>query len=301
MKHFTKIAGEVSKNEILEMLELSENLQNEKLQKGFLPPLLKGKNLVMIFEKPSLRTHAAFQIAMADLGGNSLFFGPNDIFIDAENSERESIYDVVKNLEKFGDCIAARVFAHETIETMAAVSQVPVINLLCDQFHPTQALCDIYAIKKHFGNLKNLKIAFVGDGNNVAESLAEICEILEIEFAIASPSNYAIKNSAVAKFTDPKKAVKNANVIYTDTWISMGQEKEKAARKKIFQNFTVDEKLFSHAAKNSIFMHCLPAHRDYEVASEIIDGPKSIVFDQAVSRLFIARALLVKLLKQNGN
>jgi len=298
----TKIS-DFSKEQIWEILKLAKELQDKKEKNGFLSPLLRGKNIAMIFEKPSLRTKAAFEIAAADLGAHPIFFGRNEIFLSDDGDERESLFDIIKNLEKFCDLIGARVFSHSTISQMAEFSGVPIINFLCDQHHPTQAICDIFAIWQHYGKVENLKIAWIGDGNNVANSLAQICEILGINFFISSPKNFQIPPQKISNFKnvfsvdDPLEAAQNANVIMTDTWVSMGEEKQKQEKIKQFSSFQINKKLMKKAKKKAIFMHCLPAHRNIEVSSEVFDSSQSIVFKQAVARLFIARALLIKLLK----
>jgi len=304
MKHLTKI-NDISKNELIDILDLAKELELKKKQDGFLPPLAKGKTLAMLFEKPSLRTKAAFEIAMADLGGYPIFFGASDVFLASDKEERESIYDITKNVDHFADIICARVFRHESIQNFAKFSDVPVINALCDKHHPTQAICDIYAIREHFKDLENLKLAWVGDGNNVATSLVQICDLLDIYVSIATPAGYEIPKQEIQNIknievtNDPKKAVKDADIVVTDTFVSMGQESEKKERYKIFSPYQVNENLMKNAKKKAIFMHCLPAHRGYEVTEGVIDGPQSIIFDEAVSRLYIARALILKLLKIN--
>lgn len=269
--------------------------------------VLHGKVVAMVFEKQSLRTRVAFEAATVALGGFPIFLPEAQIIAGADNGPRESISDITKNLERFGDLLIARVYRHETILEMAASTNKPVINALCDLHHPTQALADLMAIKWHKnGNLSDLKVAFIGDGNNVATSLMHICTMMGINFAIASPAGYEIpkveqnfgaqlanKQKTTLEFLkDPQDAIKNADVVYTDTFVSMGQEHETVKRLKDFKNYQVNNGLISEASKDAVFMHCLPAHRGQEVTDEVISGPQSIVFDEAECRLHIAKALL---------
>ncbi len=268
---------------------------------------LKGKTVAMIFEKPSLRTKVAFEVAAAKLGAIPVFLSSGQIFASGNNEKgRESIPDIAKNLERFTDLILARVYDHKTLETIATSINKPVINALCDKHHPTQALADLMAIKWHKPDQKDLKVAFIGDGNNVATSLMQICAIMGINFAIASPTNYqietsayqtaikdSIKSGATIEITeDPKQAVKNADIVYTDTFISMGEEEQKQQKLQDFKNYQVTPNLFNHAKPDAIFMHCLPAHRGEEVTDEVMDSPNSVIFDQAECRMHIAKSLL---------
>lgn len=268
---------------------------------------LNDKSIAMIFEKPSLRTKVAFEIAANKLQATPIFLSSGQIFASGNNQKgRESIPDIAKNLERFTDLILARVYNHQTLETIASSTDKPVINALCDKHHPTQALADLMAIKWHKPNQKDLKVAFIGDGNNVATSLMQICAIMGINFTIASPTAYHIdtaeyeialkhstKSGATIEITeDPKQAVKNADIIYTDTFISMGQEDQKQQKLKDFQNYQVNLNLFNHAKSDALFMHCLPAHRGEEVTDQVMDHPNSIIFDQAECRMHIAKSLL---------
>ncbi|MBI5413093.1 ornithine carbamoyltransferase [Candidatus Peregrinibacteria bacterium] len=269
--------------------------------------LLNGKFVAMIFEKPSLRTKVAFELAAAYLGGIPIFLTSSQILASGGGEHgRESIPDIARNLERFVDLVLARVYSHDTIKILAKTLKKPVINALCDKHHPTQALADLMAITRHKKSLKNLKVAFIGDGNNVATSLMQICATVGINFAIASPKGYEIpiveqtvgaemaKKSGVSLhfLKSPKDAAKNADVIYTDTFISMGQENEKAKRLRDFKGYCVDSKLLKFAKPDAIFMHCLPAHRGEEVTNEVMDCQNSIVFDQAECRMHIAKSLL---------
>lgn len=273
--------------------------------------LLGGRVVAMIFEKPSLRTKVAFEVGAAYLGGNAVFLSSDQILASGGNERgRESIPDIARNLERFADLLVARVYHHAVVATLAECVSVPVINALCDKHHPTQALADVMAIQTHKGRNPNIKVAFVGDGNNVATSLMQVCAMLGMRFSIASPPDYQIpKNeilvgrqfaaesgAALEFLEDPEQAVADADVVYTDTFVSMGQEQEKTVRSVIFKRYQVNSKLMAKAKPDAIFMHCLPAHRGEEVTNEVIDSNQSIVFDQAECRLHIAKALFCYLM-----
>lgn len=288
--------------DLLELLDLSETLK-KYYKKGNRDLCLAGKSLVMLFEKPSLRTRMSFQIAMAQLGGHPIYVKPEDI---GGIGKREPIKDMARVLDRYADGIMARTFAHETIIELAEYAQIPVINALTDWSHPCQAMADIMTIKEHFGKLAGIKIAFIGDGNNVARSLAYGCAKLGMKIVIASPKGYELDKESIehtnqiaagttTQISNPQEAVKGADVIYTDTWVSMGQEDEKQKRIADFQGFAVDSKLLSLAPKAKI-MHCLPAYRGYEITDEAMESENSIVFDEAENRLHFQRALLKKLL-----
>lgn len=276
-----------------------------KLHKNdeFQTKLCKGQSLAMLFEKPSLRTRVSFDLAMQQLGGHS-------VFLEGPLGVRESVNDVAKNLAKWVDGIMARTFAQSTIDELAEKANVPVISGLSDTEHPCQALADVLTIQEKIGYITGAKIAFVGDGNNVAQSLAIICAKLGADFVIACPPAYMpdaaiwkqaleaaeISGASVTITHDPKIAVANADVIYTDTWTSMGQEEEAAIRKPIFAPYQVNDELVSQAPEHSIVMHCLPAHRGEEITDSVIDGAKSVVFDQAENRLHAQKAILALIL-----
>ncbi len=267
---------------------------------------LKGLTLAMIFEKPSLRTRVTFDVGMHQLGGHSLYLSPAEISI----GKRESVHDVAKNLERMVDCIMIRTFAHSTVEELAKHASIPVINGLSDYSHPCQALADYLTVLEITGRLKGTKLAFLGDGNNVVRSLMFAGALLGVHVAVATPKGYEPDRDAIewvrarnsesgGRFTlthDPAEAVAKADVVYTDVWASMGQEKETAARAKIFRHYAVTPALFAKAADDAIFLHCLPAHRGDEVAAEVIDGPRSFVFQQAENRLHVQKAVLYTLL-----
>jgi len=257
---------------------------------------LKGRCLALLFEKPSLRTRFTFELAIKQLGGDSVVSaGPV--------AGREPVKDVARNLERWTDGIVARVFSQTTIDELAAWSCVPVINALSDKFHPCQALADVLTLREHFGDLDGLKLAFLGDGNNVAHSLMLTASRLGVHVAVATPRGYepdaAIAARAEGPVTitnDPAEALDGAHAVYTDVWASMGQEDEAAERIPIFAPFQVNEDLFAQARPDAVFMHCLPAKRGLEVSEAVLESPRSVVFDQAENRLHTQKALLVALL-----
>lgn len=267
---------------------------------------LDGKQIVLFFEKDSLRTRITFESGMNSLGGTSFFVDQTKARLGA----RESLADVAHNLERWVDGVVLRTFAHETVIGMAEYASIPVINALSDHEHPCQALADFLTLKEKFGDLTKVKLAYVGDGNNVAHSLLLAAASVGATIAVATPGGYEPKNSVVESalgiaaqtgarievLHDPVAAVKGANAVYTDVWASMGQENEAAERKKIFAPFQVNEQLFAHAEANAVFMHCLPAHRGDEVTSGVIDSLRSVVFDEAENRLHVQKAILVTLL-----
>jgi ornithine carbamoyltransferase len=267
---------------------------------------LEGKQLVMFFEKPSLRTRLTFEAGMASLGGTAFFMDQTGGRIDA----RESLPDIAHNVERWVDVIVLRTFAHSTVEDMAAHASIPVINALSDLEHPCQALADYSVLQERFGNLKNVTLAYVGDGNNVAHSLLLTGALLGSHVRVATPQGYepngAILEAAleIAQETgatlevlsDPHEAVAGVDAVYTDAWASMGQENEADARVPIFQPYQVNESLMSEAASHAVFMHCLPAHRGQEVTDAVMDSPQSVIFDQAEGRLHVQKAILMLLL-----
>ncbi len=267
---------------------------------------LERKVLALIFEKPSLRTRVSFEMAMRQLGGYTLCLTPGEVGL----GQRESVPDVARVLGRYVDIIAARTFSHQTLESLASYSRVPVINALSDVEHPCQALADLLTIYEKKGKLKGLTLAFIGDGNNVAHSLLLAAALTGMNFRIASPAGYTVQEgilklaqkyardsgAEILCTTEPKTAVKGADIVYTDVWASMGQEAEAQERRKVFANYQVNGKLLSLARKDAIFMHDLPAHRGEEVTDEVIDGPQSVAFDQAENRMHAQKALLVQIL-----
>ena len=303
MKDFIAIS-DYSPKEIQALLDLGVRLKTEHTAGGN-RPLLKGKVLGMIFQKPSLRTRVSFDMAMRHVGGDALYLSPQEIGL----GKRESIADVARVLAGYVDGIMARVFEHAHVVELAQWSSVPVINGLSDYNHPCQAMADALTIQEKFGNLRGLTVSFVGDGNNVAVSLMHICAKLGANFVIASPNDYELKPEAVAiarRFAsenggavtllhDPHQAVQGAHVIYTDTWTSMGQEEETKKRELVFPPYQVNARLVSEARPDVIVMHCLPAHRGQELTDEVADGPHSVIFPQAHNRLHAQKAILVRL------
>lgn len=268
---------------------------------------LKRQTLAMIFEKPSLRTRVSFDVGIQQLGGFSLYLSPAEINL----GKRESIYDVARNLERMVQAIMIRTFAHEIVEQMAQYARIPVINGLTDYSHPCQAMADYLTIWECKGDLEGLKVAFVGDGNNVAHSLMFTGAQLGVNVWVATPPHYEPKADAVEwarrrseetggscnVTNDPQEAVVDADVVYTDVWASMGQEAEAEKRHEIFRPYQVNTRLFHHARRDAIFLHCLPAHRGMEVTNDVIDSPHSMVYQQAENRLHAQKAIMLELMK----
>ncbi|MBO9371646.1 MAG: ornithine carbamoyltransferase [Chloroflexi bacterium] len=305
MKHFLSLA-DVSPEEIWHLLDLAIELK-EEWQRGGNRPLLKGKTLGMIFQKPSLRTRVSFDMAMLHLGGQALYLSPNEIQLGV----RESVPDVARVLSRYVDAIMARVFAHSDVVTLAEYSRVPVINGLSDYEHPCQGLADFLTIIEKKGrDLRGRKLAFVGDGNNVATALLFGATKLGMDFAIATPPGYELpasvwelgqkfaaeSGSHILATHDPVEAVREADVIYTDVWASMGQEAEAEARAKVFPPYQVNAALVAKAKPDVIVMHCLPAHRGQEITDDVADGPHSVLWDQAENRMHAQKAILVELI-----
>lgn len=288
-------------DEIFQIFQLAKDLK-EKQKKGEAHKLLNGKSLAMIFQKPSTRTRASFEVAMTQLGGHALYLSASDLQL----GRGETIADTAKTLSRYVDGIMARVFDHQDILDLAENATVPVINGLSDKFHPCQALTDLFTIWERRKTLDNLTIAFVGDGdNNVTNSLLLLCARLGVNFKVACPEKYKTKpeildlakediNKIQAKIeilSDPKEAVSEADVIYTDVWVSMGRQDEEE-RIKALAPFQVNKELLTLGKKDAMVMHCLPAHRGQEITDEVMDGPQSIVFDQAENRLHVQKAIL---------
>ena len=302
MKHYIDFHEDVGIEELDKLLDLAIDMKAKT--KAKIPHhYLEGQSLAMIFTKSSTRTRVSFEVGMYQLGGQALFLSNNDIQI----GRGETIYDTAHVLSGMVDGIMIRTFAHQDIVDLARFGSVPVINGLSDDQHPTQMLADLLTIKEHKGALKGLKLAYLGDGNNVANSLLQACAKAGMDVAIASPADYtcpdkyvqqakkdaAITGSKVLMTTDPYEAAADADVIYTDTWTSMGQEEEKAMRVQIFKDYQVNSKIMGVARKDAMFLHCLPAYRGYEVTEDVIDGPQSFVFEEAENRLHAHKAILV--------
>ncbi len=302
-RDFLAIA-DFSAEELWRMLRRAMDLKRQWQQHGMNPPLLAGKSLGMVFQKPSLRTRVSFEMAMQHLGGYAFYLGPQEIGL----GKREAISDVARVLAGYVDAIMARVFDHEHVLELARWADVPVINGLSDYNHPCQAMADMLTMYEHFGRLEGLRITFVGDGNNVAVSLMHAAAKLGAHFTWVGPQGYEppadavaqarafaeASGSTIALLHDPAEAVADADVIYTDTWVSMGQEEEAQKRMRVFPPYQVNAALLAKARPTAIVMHCLPAHRGYEITDEVMDGPQSVVFQQAHNRLHAQKGILVE-------
>ena len=306
IKHILSITDLTAK-EIWLIFRLAKKLKQELKSKGSNKPFLKGKSLVLIFEKQSLRTRISFEIGMAQFGGNTLYLDPRDTGIGV----RESEADIARVLSGMADIIAARTYSHQTIVDIAQNSTIPVINALSDLEHPCQALTDLFTVweVKKYQDLSGLTVGYVGDGdNNVAHSLCLGSAMFGMNFKCGSPKGYSLNSEIVKKAQeynanilqteDPKEAVSGADVVVTDTWISMG-DTDKEGRIKTFKDDQVNASLMGYAKKDAIFMHCLPAYRGKEVTAEVIDGPQSVVFQEAENRLHVQKALILWLLKKS--
>ncbi|KPL14618.1 ornithine carbamoyltransferase [candidate division WOR_3 bacterium SM1_77] len=300
MKRYFISIYDLKKNEIMEIFELTKKLK-ESQKKGIEHKVLKDKTLAMVFEKPSLRTRVTFETGMTQLGGHAIYLAPADIQL----GKRESIPDVARNLSRWVDFIMARVFTHKTVEDIAKNATIPVINALSDVEHPCQIMADLFTVAEHKGSIDNITLAYIGDGNNVCNSFVAASSILGFRLHIATPAGYEpdehyIKRSSNVMLThDPKEAVVAADIVYTDVWASMGQEQETAERKQIFAPYQINRKLLAHAKKDYLVMHCLPAHRGEEITDEVIDGPNSVVLDEAENRLHVQKGILVWLSQRN--
>jgi ornithine carbamoyltransferase len=297
MRHFLELS-DWSATELWDLLHLAVRLKTE-WQAGGNKPILAGKILGMIFQKPSLRTRVSFEVAMHHLGGHAIMLGPDEIGL----GKRESIADVARVMSGYVDGIMARVFAHHHVTELAKWASVPVINGLSDDHHPCQALADMLTIYERCGQLEGLKLAFVGDGNNVAASLLQAAQKLGMRFAIATPEGYELPNAAaipdIIATDNPHLAVADADIVYTDTWVSMGQEAQSGERETVFAAYQVNDDLLRGAKPGALVMHCLPAHRGQEITDAVADGPQSVIFPQAHNRLHAQKALLVALLTQS--
>lgn len=294
---------DINEPEFWQVLELAKRIKNKP---GLFSSRLKNKTLTMIFEKPSLRTRLSFEVGMTQLGSHAVYLSPADIGM----GKREPVSDVAKVVSRMSDVIVARTFAHETVAQLAEFSRVPVINALSDLEHPCQILADYMTVLEKKKKLKGLTVAYVGDcENNVTHSLALGAAMLQMNFRCASPKGYEMKREVIrqakriagkkteiVEMLDPKEAVRNADMVVTDTWVSMGDEAEKAERVKMLRLYQVNSQLMKLAKKDAIFLHCLPAYRENEVTSEIIDGPQSMVYDEAENRLHVQKALILFLL-----
>lgn len=301
-KDFISIA-DYSRAELESIFDLTKELK-EKTKRGETNHLCQGKTMSMIFAKPSARTRISFETGMYQLGGYALYLSPNDIGI----GKREAVKDIARVISRYNDIIMARLFDHIHILELAEYSTVPVINGLTDYNHPCQIMADIYTVLEKRGHLEDLKITYIGDGNNVANSWVNLAAKLPMHLVICSPSGFEPDAetltdaheagvSMIEICHDPEVAVNDADVIYTDVWASMGKEAEAEERRKIFMPYQVNSKLMSLARKDAVVMHCLPAHRGEEITDEVLDGPRSIVFDEAENRMHVQKAIIVKLLE----
>jgi ornithine carbamoyltransferase len=297
MRHFLTLL-DMTSEEVAYLLSETAALKGA-LQRGERQPILANRVLGMVFEKPSLRTRASFEAAVAQMGGSSIFLSA----LDGPMGQRESVPDFARTLAEYVDAVVLRVFKHNTVDVFASHSRVPVINGLSDLYHPCQALGDLYTLQEVFGSFKDRTLVFVGDGNNVSRSLAVICALLEVRFILAAPEAYGFETPFLRRYAerfgkepeqirDPIIAIRNADVVYSDVWISMGQEAERERRLKQFVGYQLNADLLSRAPSHCRVMHCLPARRGEEITDEILDGERSIVFQQAGNRMHVQKALL---------
>jgi ornithine carbamoyltransferase len=293
-RHYLSVA-DLSATEIERLLEQALRLKRSAISDRPLP----GKKAALVFQKPSLRTRVSFEVAMLDLGGHALYLSPAEIQL----GQREGVVDAARVLSRYVDLIVARVYLHSDVVGLARHATVPVINALSDLEHPCQILADLLTLRERFGRLRGLKLAYVGDGNNVANSLALAAPRLGVHMTLGCPSGYEPDGDVLARaegsieiMHDPRRAVEGANAVYTDAWYSMGQEGEAELRRPIFQAYQLNADLLAHAAPDAVAMHCLPAHRGQEITDEVLDGPASVAYDQAENRLHAQKALVLELL-----
>ncbi len=305
MNNFLSVA-DYSEPELMHILNVAADLKKQLKETGANDPILAGKTLALVFQKASLRTRVSFEIGMHQLGGYAFYLSPDEIGL----GKREAVKDVAQVLGGYVDAIMARVFQHQHLVELAQHAGIPVINGLSDYNHPCQGMADAMTIIEEFGKMKGINVSFIGDGNNVAVSLMHICARMGANFTIANPEGYDMPSEAIAlaeKFAsksgshlsfmrDPKEAAKGAQVIYTDTWVSMGQEAEKEIRQQVFKPYQVNRELLDIAGKDAIVMHCLPSHRGQEITDEVQDGPQSRVFPEAHNRLHAQKGVLACLL-----
>ncbi len=302
LRHFLDLL-DLKADEALTLLDLADRLKADD-RDGRRPPVLEGRILGLIFEKPSLRTRVSFEAAIARLGGNAIFLQGKDVGLGV----RETVADFARVISQYVDAIAIRTFSHAVVEELAAHATVPIINALSDSAHPCQAMADLLTIRESLGHLDGVRLAFVGDGNNVAMSLAEASALVGVDFVLACPPGFEFPSSFRERFAkafpnvtlavehDPVAAATDADVIYTDVWASMGQEDEASHRAEVFAPYRVDIDLLSRAHDEAIFLHCLPAHRGEEVTADVLDHPRSRIIPQAANRMHFQKALLFWLL-----
>ena len=305
MKHFTAVA-DCTPDQLRHILDVAYRLKKQLRETGRNDAVLGGRTLALIFEKPSLRTRVSFAVGMTQLGGSGLLLRDEEVGL----GKREPVQDVARVLSSMVDGIMARTFEHEKVTELAKHSSVPVINGLTDHSHPCQAMADLMTLEEHFGtgSLPGKTLAFIGDGNNVARSLAVACGKFGMRFLLASPPGYELPDGDVDRIMsqvpqmdfetvhEPGEAVREADCVVTDTWVSMGQEAEKARRLKEFAGYQVDERLMAQAPKHAVVLHCLPAYRGYEISEAVMEGPQSLVFQEAENRLHFQKGLLAVLM-----
>jgi ornithine carbamoyltransferase len=300
MKHLLKL-GDLTREEILSILNLADQLKFER-KNGIQKEYLKGKHLGMIFQKSSTRTRVSFEVGMAELGGDALFLSNRDLQI----GRGEPVQDTARVLSRYLDCIMIRTFAQQEVEDLAKYGSIPIINGLTDYAHPCQVLADLMTIREYKGSFKDLKMTFIGDGNNMANSLMVGAMKMGMQFAIACPKGYepdsalmawAKKEGVFTMTTDVKEAIADADVVYTDVWASMGQEEERAKRMKDFEGYQVNSENLALAKKDVMVMHCLPAHRGEEITEDVFEAHANEIFDEAENRLHAQKAVMVKLMK----
>jgi ornithine carbamoyltransferase len=304
LRHYLSVA-DLRPDEILALLD---NALELKRYPGSTSHELAGKTAALVFQKPSLRTRVSFEVAMLQLGGHAVYLSPAEIQL----GQREGVVDAARVLSRYVDVIVARVFLHADVVGLADNATVPVVNALSDREHPCQILADLLTLYERRGSLRGLRLAYVGDGNNVAHSLALAAPALGIDLRFACPDGYepdptileqaqtnTLDKGAIELFRDPREAVRGADAVYTDSWYSMGQESEADARAPAFQRYQLNSELLAHAAPDAVAMHCLPAHRNQEITDAVMDGPASVVYDQAENRLHVQKALLLRLLGQD--
>lgn len=303
MKHFVAIA-DCTPEEVRHLLDVAGRLKQQYKSAGRNDRVLADKTLACVFEKPSLRTRVSFAVAMHHLGGHAIVLSGDEVGL----GKREPVQDVARVLSGMCDGIMARTFEHEKVLGLARFGTVPVINGLTDYSHPCQAMADVMTLEERFGNLGGRTLAYVGDGNNVARSLSVACGKVGMTFVLATPPGYALPQADVDRImsqvpdmefvvtNDPVEAVRNADAVYTDTWVSMGQESDKARRVRDFAGFTLDEKLMARAPQHAVVLHCLPAYRGLEISDGVLEGPRSLVFPQAENRLHFQKGLMAVLM-----
>lgn len=302
MTHFTTIS-ECTFEELRHVLDVALRLKRQLKEVGHNEPVLAGKTLAMIFQKPSLRTRVSFAVGMTQLGGNGLLLRQEEVGLGT----REPVQDIARVLSGMCDGIMARTFEHAHVAGLAQWASVPVINGLTDYSHPCQAMADLMTLEEHFGKLEGRTLAFIGDGNNVARSLFVACARFGMKFILAAPRGYEFSVDEVNQLreiggidlpitTDPREAVRDADAVVTDTWVSMGQEAEKQKRVTDFAGFQVDDQLLSAAPKHAVVLHCLPAYRGYEISDAVLEGPRSLVFPEAENRLHFQKGLMAVLM-----